>query len=152
MIKKLFGKKKEDDASESAYAELIEKIQKMNLTEMRSYVNGRLDLELCEEGLLAIITKLTTYLSDDDMDSKKKKAFDLILLIAASKHISVGIVEAIQVFIQSNRLIIEDFDKKNKEIYQSRFNDAIDLAFKNMQEITALKNKMNLLGENDTKL
>lgn len=152
MLKKLFksGKKGEEESQKTS--ELAEKIGKMNITEMRSYVNGKAGLELCEEGLDAVVTKLCSYLQESDMDSKKKKAFDLVLLCAQSKHISFNIVEKIQEFVTTYQTLIKNYDKEHKEIYASRFRDALEVAIQNMQEMKDLHAKMSLLGENKANL
>ena len=159
MFGKILGKKKESTSEEEKeHTELIEKISKMNLTEMRSYVNNKLTaLPLCEDGLSAVISKLANpdeqtqamYLKMDDMDSKKRKAFELILLIAKSQKITFKTVELMQKFTETNAEIIAKYDKDNKEIYLSRFSDAIELALKNINEMAGLKVKMDVLGENN---
>jgi hypothetical protein len=159
MFGKLLGKKKETTNKEQKeHSELVEKISKMNLTEMRSYVNNKQTaLPLCEDGLCAVVSKLAVadketgamYLKIDDMDSKKRKAFELILLIAQSQKITFQTVELIQKFIQTNEALIQKYDTDYKEIYTSRFNDAIELALKNINEMSSLKVKMDILGEND---
>jgi translation initiation factor 2 beta subunit (eIF-2beta)/eIF-5 len=158
MFKKLLGKKKEDNSQEQKeHAELVEKISKMNLSEMRSYINNRLDMEVSEAGLGGVLDKLTQpnpqtqnyYLQEDDMDSKKKKAFELILLIAKSQMISFEIVEKIQKFIEHYHTMITTYDKKYKEIYTSRLSDAVELALANINKMSQLKVKMDILGEND---
>jgi hypothetical protein len=159
MFSKILGKKKETSSEEDKlHAELIEKISKMNLTEMRSYVNNKLTaLPLCEDGLSAVVSRLAEpdkqtqkmYLQLDDMDTKKRKAFELILLISRSQKITFKTVDLIQKFIEANTELIQKYDKDHKEIYFSRFEDAIELALKNINEMTALKAKMDILGEND---
>jgi len=159
MFGKILGKKKEETSEEEkAHTELIEKVSKMNLTEMRSYVNNKITaLPLCEDGLSAVIEKLASpnketgamYLQLDDMDSKKRKAFELILLISRSQKITFKTVELIQKFTETNAELIAKYDKDHKEIYLSRFGDAIELALKNINEMAGLKAKMDILGEND---
>jgi hypothetical protein len=84
MFTKMFGKKAQgqEEYTDSA---LKEKISKMNLTEMRSYVKNSIkDFEVSAEGINEVINKLisfdnnrqTYYIKNDDMDVKKKKAFD----------------------------------------------------------------------------
>jgi len=160
MFGKILGKKKKEHSSEDEKlkAELKSKISKMNLTEMRSYVNNKLtSLPLCEDGLSAVIEKLAQpneetkamYLQLDDMDTKKRKAFELILLISKSQKITFKTVDLIQKFIETNAAVITKYDKEHKEIYSSRFSDAVELSLKNISEIAGLKVKMDILGEND---
>jgi hypothetical protein len=162
MFGTILGRKKEDISEEDrAHAELLSKISKMNLTEMRSYIKNNIqDFEVSEDGLLIVLQKLTTedektkkyYLKSDDMDSKKKKAFDLIILMAQSKKISFEVVELMQKFIEVYNEIIMQYDKEHKEIYASRFVDAVNLALSNINKKAALQNKMDVLGENNTSI
>ena len=159
MFGKILGKKKDDTSEEEKrISEVIEKISKMNLTEMRSYVNNKLlSLPLCEDGLSTVVEKLSIpnketsamYLKLDDMDTKKRKAFELILLIAKSQKITFKTVELIQKFTENNAELISKYDTDHKQIYLSRFGDAIDLALKNINEMAGLKAKMDILGENN---
>jgi len=157
MFGNILGRKKEDISEEDQMqAALIEKISKMNLTEMRSYIKNNIkDFEVTEEGLVAIMQRLTTedmhtkklYIQSDDMDSKKKKAFDLVLTIAQHKKINLEVVELIQKFSEIYKDIIDAFDREYKEIYNSRFVDAIHLGLANINKKRALANKMRLLNE-----
>ena len=159
MFSKILGKKQETTSQEDQEkAELLEKISTMNLTEMKSYVNNKREsLPLNEDGLHAVIQKLVTphastqalYIQESDMDSKKKKAFDLVLLIAKSKKITFKTVDEIQKFIQTYTPIIQAYDTEYKEIYTSRFSDAITLALANMQTMSNLKAKMDILDQNN---
>jgi len=156
MFKSILGRKKEDIGKEdAAHAALSEKISKMNLTQMRSYVKGGLDdFPVTEDGLMELLTKLTTedsktkqyYLKADDMDSKKKKAFDLVLLIAKNKKINLVVIELIQKFCKVYKEIVDAYDREYKEIYASRFEDAINLGLTTINSKIALKNKMNVLS------
>jgi len=158
MFKSILGRKKEDTSQEDAeHTALVEKISKMNLTEMRSYIKNNIqDFEVSEDGLNEILHRLTTedekskkyYLKADDMDSKKKKAFDLIIAIAQNKKINLVTVELIQKFVALYSDIIEQYDREYKEIYASRFVDAVNLALANINKKVALQKKMDILGEN----
>jgi len=158
MFGSILGRKKEEiSTGDKGHQELVEKISKMNLTEMRSYINNKMkDFEVSEDGLNEVLNKLVTpdsktknyYLQADDMDSKKKKAFDLVLSAAKNKKVNVVTVELIQKFMEVYKEIIANYDKEHKEIYESRFNDAIELALTNITQKTALKNKMDILQEN----
>jgi Ni,Fe-hydrogenase III component G len=161
MFGNILGKKKQISQEDTQNKELIAKISKMNLTEMRSYIKNNIDdFEVSEEGLIAILKKLTTedektkkyYLKSDDMDSKKKKAFDLVILMAQSKRINFEVVELMQRFIETYNEIITQYDRDHKEIYASRFVDAINLALENINKKAILQNKMNLLGENKSSI
>ncbi len=162
MFKGILGRKKEDNSEESAVdAALVEKISKMNLTEMRSYIKNNIkDFEVSEEGLNVVMQRLTTedekskkyYLKVDDMDSKKKKAFNLIITISQNKKINLVTVELIQKFVEIYSDIIEQYDTEYKEIYSSRFVDAVNVALANINKKVVLQNKMDVLGENNSSL
>lgn len=147
MLGKIFNAKKEEDKTNSN-SEIIDRISKMNLTEMRTYVrNGIKDLEICEFGLKEVTNRLIEYLKSDDMPSKKKKAFDLLILIANSKKITIDTVEYMQSFLANNKEIIDAYDREFKDIYSSRFEDALGVALNNLEEMSNLQKKMKILGE-----
>jgi len=154
MLSKLLGKQK--DTEKATDSVIATKISKMNLTDMRSYVNDRIpDFEACEDGLTELMLRLTTvdattkklYISSDDMDSKKKKAFELVLLVAAHKKINVTVVEEIQKFTEVYEDIIFEYDREYKEIYASRFKTVMESAIVNIENITQLHAKMHTLSE-----
>jgi len=143
------------DKNRSTSNELVQKISKMNLPEMRSYVNNKaFNLELCEDGLVEVLKKLTTlneesekrYIQIDDMDSKIKKGFDLLITISSSKKISVEAVELIQEFITVYQEIIEKFDRDNKQIYASKLNDALAAGVEGVNRRSEVERKLNILG------
>ncbi len=159
MVKnKMFGnilKKRKDKELENDNSQMIQKISKMNLTDMRSFVNNKIgDLEVNQKGLQEVMNRLTTfdqnnskhYLSLDDRDSKKKKGFDLVLLIAKSIYVNADIVEQFQKFIVVYEELIKQYDKENKEIYMSRLKDAISLAIDNVNKQSELGRKAKVLG------
>jgi len=158
MFSKILGKKKGvTELEETHNTELLSKISKMNLVEMRAYINNKIqDLPLCEDGLSAIITKLSEpneqtkklYLQKDDMDTKKRKAFELILLMAKSQRITFKTVEGMQKFLEVYDELINQYDKEHKDIYRDKLSSAVKLALNNIEEIAALKSKMEILGEN----
>ena len=149
MFSRILGKKVSKDPSDNG---LEEKISKMNLTEMRSYVNNK--AEVSEQGLIEILKRLTTrdsqtskrYIELDDMDVKVKKGFDLIITIAQHKKITVVAIELIVEFIHLYEDVIEKFDEENKQIYKSKLKEALDVALKNMDGISKLKKKLGLLN------
>jgi hypothetical protein len=156
MFGKLFDSKKEADTGDDNHQHIVEKISKMNLSDMRAYVKNHIkDFEVCEDGLQELMHKLVTkdedtlkyYINSDDMPTKKKKAFDLIILIASSRKITPKVVEYMQKFLEVYADIIAAYDREYKEIYSSRFKDAISLAVANINQRTTLQNKMNVLGE-----
>ena len=155
MFGNILGKKKDNRASSEA-AKIDLKISKMNLTEMRSYVNNRLsDFKISKDGLIVVMKKIVkrddehykTYLQLDDMDIKKKKGFELILMISKNKHISVEVVELMQEFVTTYDELIKKFDSDYSEIYASRLTDAIEVAINNVNSHLELQRKVNVLGE-----
>lgn len=146
-----FIKKKKD--GDSKLKELQEKIAKMNVTEMRSFVNKK--DEITQEGLLEVMKKLTTQNSEtskrfieiDDADVKVKKAFDLVISIAKSKKITIEAAETISNFIELYSDIIEKYDKENRDIYKSKLKDALALALLNIDTITDLKRKSAIIND-----
>ena len=156
MFGGIFEKKKEKSNHKHSHSEIVTKVSKMNLTEMRTYVNNKLvNDEISEDGLHEVIKKLITphettmklYIQIDDMDQKKKKAFDLISLISQNKKITIQTVELMQKFTELYEDVIKKFDQDYKEIYESKLNDAIEHALSNLNELAELQRKMNLLGE-----
>ena len=148
--------KKQDSISDDNSSNIALKVSKMNLTEMRSYVNNKLnDFEMTQAGLVEVIKKLTTtdektsktYLQIDDMDSKKKKGFDLVIMIANSKYISAQAVELLQEFTVVYSDLIVKYDTDNKEIYASRFTDALGLSIDNVNRQSEFERKRKVLGE-----
>ena len=155
MFSKLLGKKNEKDVQSKELQEAISKVNNMNLTEMRTYVNNKIpSFAVTTEGLLAIMNKLTLpdksttkqYLLENDMDVKKKKAFDLVLLITKNKKLNLVVLAIIQNFYQIYTPLIAKFDQDNKEIYDSRFKDILDQAVKGFTSLASHQNKMKILG------
>jgi len=155
MFGKILGKNKDNvSQSDKKHLEIVEKISKMNLTDMRAYINNKiLNFEIDEDGLIEILKKLTTkngekrYIEIDDMDSKKKKGFDLVISVASHTKITVVAVELIQEFITFYDDVIKKFDKDNKQIYESKLKDALQKAINNISEMAELKRKMDVLGD-----
>jgi len=153
MFENMLGKK--DSQSNKSNSQLIEKISKMNLVEMRTYVNDNMsDFKISQDGLSEVMRRLNSYNKDtskrfielDAMDTKIKKAFDLVILISKSKKITVITAELIQSFINIYNDIISKYDKENKQIYGSRLKDSLQASMLNLDEMTKLKRKMNILG------
>lgn len=148
MFGNLLGKKR----SESS--EIAQRIHKMNLADMRSYVNNKSkDFEISETGIIEVLKRLVLedpktskrYIQSDDMDSKIKKAFDLVIAISTSKKMTINAIELMQKFIEVYSEIIIKYDKENKDIYSSRFKDAMEKSLYFVGEVTKLKEKMGVL-------
>ena len=155
MFSKILGKKESGTTqTKGANFDIGQKISTMNLTEMRAYINNKIpDLEVSEEGLIEILKKLVypnkktskRYIEVDDMDSKIKKGLDLILSIAKHKKITVVAIELIQEYMQVSEDVIQKYDKEHKEIYESRFKDALGSAVSVVNARSNLKTKMDVL-------
>lgn len=148
MFSRILGKKtKKKDMQNS----LEEKVSKMNITEMRSFVNNK--AEITEEGLVEVLKKLLykenenarRYIELDDADVKIKKGFELVIVIAGHKKITIEAIELIVKFIELYGDIIHQYDELNKQIYKSKLKDSLSLALKNLGEISDAKEKQNLL-------
>jgi hypothetical protein len=136
MFSKILGNikgSKEDSKNEK----LLEKIEKMDLADMRLYVNSKFsEYKVSGLGLSEIVKKLTSkkentehyYLKDDDQDSKKKKVFDLIVLILTNKKVDIYTLEMVQKFLETYEEIIKKYDKENKQIYEKRIKELISKA------------------------
>jgi len=143
MFGNVIGKKKK-------FSEIEQKVSKMNLADMRNYVNT----DVTEAGLEAIMKKLTIfnertksfYLKTSDMDSKKKKAFDLVLSISGHIKITMTVAEEIQEFFVIYAKIIKEYDKEKSDIYTSRFDSAVLSAMDNLYKQATLQRKENVLG------
>lgn len=156
MFGKILGRsKKEESTEDREHNELVLKIAKMNLTDMKSYVNGRVaDMSVTEDGLIELMKKLITidettskrYIEIDDMDSKIKKGFELVLSIGAHKKITVVTVELIQEFMEIYSDIITKYDTTHKQIYSSRLKDVISKAASTLNEMAEMRKKMGVLG------
>ena len=149
MLRKILGKKNKSDEEDSFDPQLVEKISKMNLTDMRLYVKSK---EIDVDGLFLVLKRLIEpndkgeyYIKSDDMDSKKKKAFDLVLLIAQSKKISSKVLEGINTFTEVYKELIKEYDHKHKEIYMDRFKKGFEAALINLQTLGYVHKKLDVL-------
>ncbi|MDQ7045468.1 MAG: hypothetical protein Q9M32_06110 [Sulfurimonas sp.] len=153
MFGKILAKKKSETEEDTNNKEIIKKISKMNLSDMRFYVNNKLnDFEVCEDGLKAVMKKLVSkdanekrFVESDAMDSKIKKAFDLVIVIAANKKMTMDTSELIKEFIDLYDDIIKKFDTDNKQIYTSKLNDALANSLITIQTMMQLNRKMDIL-------
>ena len=116
MFNNILGKTKKEMNKDAGKSVLIEKISRMNLTDMRIYVNNQLnDFKIDEDGLNEVMRRLISkdehdnrFIESDSMDIKKKKAFDLVILVASNKKITIIATELIQKFINLyNDIIIK---------------------------------------------
>ncbi len=154
MFSKFLGKKIFDDTP--ANKNLMVKIEEMNLTDMRIYINNKIEgMTSTEEGIIAILKKLilkdektsTRYIKLDDAEVKKKKAFELIIAILQHKKITIVAIELIQVFLEVYADIILKYDKDNKQIYGSKMKNALLKTVSTMEKLIEFEAKMQILGE-----
>ena len=154
MFEKILGRKKDEVSNDKDYDELVQKISKMNLTEMRAYINNKAgDFKVTSDGLVEVLRRLTVvnettskhYIEIDDMDVKIKKSFDLVISIASHKLITMAAVECIKDFIDTYIDIIKKYDRENKQIYESKLKDSLDLALANIGVMSKLKREMDFL-------
>ncbi len=155
MFSKILGKNKNDINGDKEHQIIIDKVSKMHLADMRLYVNNKLnDFEICENGLREVMKRLVSkdlknnrFIETDAMDSKIKKAFDLVIIIAANKKITVTVAELIQDFIKIYDDLIIKFDKDNKQIYTSKLKDSLALSIENITMMTRENKKSSILGQ-----
>ncbi len=156
MFGKLLGKTKDESIVDDKHRDIIEKISKMNLSDMRFYVNNKLkDYEITEYGISEIIRRLISkhettsarFIEIDAMPAKIKKAFDLVIVISKSKKLTVVSTELIQEFITMYDDIIKKFDEDNKQIYASKLDTALSQSVIKIIETAELKRKMKILGK-----
>ncbi len=154
MFGNILGKNKKEAKEDSSTSILSEKINKMNISDMRVYVNNKLnDFEICEDGLNEVMRRLNSkdvdekrFIEMDAMDSKKKKAFDLVILISKSKKVTIVTSEEIQKFSENYEDIIGKFDTDNKQIYGSLLKDALAGAIATISSMAEMNRKSTVLG------
>jgi hypothetical protein len=152
MFENMLGKKEPKSDEDN---KILEKISKMNLVEMRTYVNNNIsDFKISEDGLSEVMRRLNSnhegtskrFIEIDAMDSKIKKAFELVILISKSKKITVVTTELIQIFIDIYSDLITKYDNDNKQIYSSKLKNSLQISMVTLNEMTNFKRKMNILG------
>jgi len=86
------------------------------------------------------------YIEMDDMDSKIKKGFEVVLSIAEHKKITVTAIEKIREFIELYRDVITHYDTKNKQIYSSRLKESLQKGMNTIETMSEVNAKMKVLG------
>lgn len=157
MFGNLLGRnKKETSKEDKVNAEVVHRISQMNLTDMRAYVrNNMKGIESCSDGLIAVMDRLITknedtmkrYIEIDDMDTKIKKGFELVLSVASHKKVTVTTVEQIQAFIVLYEDLILKFDKEYKQIYETRLNNGLEQALKTVDIMADVNRKEDVLSK-----
>ena len=140
---------------ERMHNELVERISKMNLTDMKSYTNNNItDLPVSTESLVEVLRRLLAvdektdkrYLDIEDMDSKIKKGLDLIISILANKKLSIEAIEVAVELYEVSKEMIKKYDTDNKQIYLSKISESINKAIENMNKKTDIQRKMGIIG------
>ncbi|MEO1953676.1 MAG: hypothetical protein ABGW74_03125 [Campylobacterales bacterium] len=154
MFNKILGRTKNDDSGNKEHSELMQKISKMDLTEMKSYVNNRISsMPVSREGLVVVLEHLlkvdkktnTRYLKIDDNDAKIKKGFDLAIAISTHSLITFPVIKLLQDFIEAHKDIIEKFDRNNKQTYRSKLKKAVENAIITIGMIADINNASDVL-------
>jgi len=156
MFSKILGRSKEDESNiDKDYAQIVQRVSKMNLTDMRAYLKNTMSgFESSEDGLSEIMKRFLSrddkekrYVEIGDNDAKIKKVFDVVLLIATHKRVTVSVVEQIQEFIENYDDIIKKYDTDNKQIYASKLRDGLALAIDTINKMSEYNKKAKVLGE-----
>ncbi len=153
MLNKLLGKKEKKTKDNTK--ELQEYLSKIGVSEIRSLLLGQVEKFPVDEVMIVEILKKMThedaktekkFLESSDNDIKLKKAFDTVITAANNKKITIEAIELIQKFIQMYKDIIEEFDKRNKQIYMHKLTKAIEGSLEIVAQITAYANKMAVIN------
>lgn len=140
-------------SNDKAYKELLRRISKMHLRDMKDYVRNKIpDMKIDEDGITEVMKKLVDkdeitsqrYLIIDDMDSKIRKCMELVLIISESNHITVVAIEKIQEFIDVYEDIIKRYDTENKDIYASRLKKALSKGIDRVNAMVDMKRRMDV--------
>ena len=152
----LFQLLKKDGKKVNNTNDLVSKIQKMNLTDIRAYLNNNIkDFHVTQEGLVAVMRLLTSvheesnrrFIERDDTDIKIKKAFDIVIGVAKHKKLTVEAVEEIQTFIQMYEDLITNYDTQNKQIYREKLTKACNNGIEMINKRLDVTHKMSVLGK-----
>lgn len=152
MFKKILGKKDKN----SVNSELAQKIDVMDLTEKKSYLNNKIsNMPVTREGVIEVVKSLIKedpktkkrYIKIDDHDSKKKKGFDLIISISTHKFITLPVVDLLREFEDVYKDVIEKFDKDNKQTYADKIKKAIKNSIVTIETIASIHNTTDILTQ-----
>ncbi|MBN2781721.1 MAG: hypothetical protein JXQ66_00605 [Campylobacterales bacterium] len=154
MFKKILGKN--DKSKNKEHDELVQKIEKMDLTEKKSYINNKISaLPVSREGVIEVLKSLIKedpktkqrYIKMDDNDTKKKKGFDLVIAISTHKFVTLPVVDLIQEFEEVYRDIIEKYDTDNKQTYSDKIKKAIKNSIITIETIASIHNTSHILTQ-----
>lgn len=118
----LFGKESSEEA-------LKQKIEVWNLSELKAFMFEQMkEFTPTERGIIFILEKLTRqnkpddnhpigqrFLESNDHDSRKKKTFDLVLILARHSKINFEAIELIVKFTTMYEDLINDYDQRYRE-------------------------------------
>jgi len=153
MFNKILGRK-EGAKEDKEHSELVQRISKMDLTEMKSYVNNRISsMPVSRDGLVEILKLLlkedkktkTRYLKIDDNDAKIKKGFDLVIAISTHSMITFPVIKLLQEFEEVYKDIIDKFDTDNKQTYKSKLKKAVENSVTTIGMIADIHNASDIL-------
>ena len=134
--------------------EIAQKISTMNLVEMRTYINDRIpNFRVSDVGLIEVMKRINSidsstkkrFIEIDAMDSKIKKALDLVILVCNSKKMTVVTTELVTEFIKQYSDIIEKYDTAHKQIYAQKLRNALNNAILTLTEMTKMRRKSGVL-------
>jgi len=154
MFKRILGRKSAGSTDDKNYSELVQKIEKMDLTEKKAYVNNRISsMPITRDGLAEVLNSLIKldkktnqrYLKIDDHDGKIKKGFDLAITISTHNLITFPVIKALQEFENVYKDIIEKFDNDNKQTYKGKLKKATQNAVVTIGVIADIHNASDLL-------
>ena len=155
MFESILGSSKSESSEDKGHQMIVARVAKMNLTDMKTYVNNKLDdFGICEDGLTEVMKMLNStnaqtskrFIESDAMDSKKKKAFDLVISIAENKKTTVAVLELVQEFIKMYKDIITQYDTDNKQIYFDKFKNALKKSLNTIATIIEMDKKSRILS------
>ena len=154
MFSNILGKSKEESNEDKEHQIIVNKVAKMNLVDMRVYVNNKLNnFEICSDGLTEVMRRVNSkdanakrFIEIDAMDSKKKKAFEIVIMVSRSKKLSIVVSELIQEFIELYNDIIVKYDTDNKDIYGEKLKTALEKSITTISIMAEMNRKMNVIG------
>ncbi|MFT5660445.1 MAG: hypothetical protein ACI9TV_001086 [Sulfurimonas sp.] len=154
MFANILGKSKEEANEDKEHQIIVDKVAKMNLVDMRVYVNNKLnDFEICTDGLSEVMRKINSkdingkrFIETDAMDSKKKKAFEIVIMVSNSTKLSIFVAELIQEFIEFYKDIIMKYDTENKDIYGRKLKIALAKSIGTISTMADMNRKMKVIG------
>lgn len=159
MFGKMFDKIKNKNSGETEEDTVFTAlIASWNLTEIKTYLqNKNPDFPLSSRGIDTVLNRFTSQekpsdkypngkrmVELDDNDVRIKKAFDIILLLSKSSHLSMESVEKMERFRELHCDVIEKFDKQNAQTYEHKLKEAIANAIILVEAKKGIENSLNV--------